>query len=155
MITATYVHYGQRAARLGPDGTCRIRLLASDSVPFFQRGPGSYCAKPARIRSGWPGQVWAKRIWSGSKPGCTNHPARFLAEPNRSATSFLLSDSVAFFHRRPGSFCAQAARIYFGSESLCQALAKRIRSGKKRVYKNHRASFWPTLQSRPGSDPAC
>ena len=62
---------------IGPDGTYRNRLPASDSVPFFQRRPGSSCGKPARVRSGWPGQVWAKRIWSGSKPGCKNHEARF------------------------------------------------------------------------------
>ena len=37
------------------------------------------CAKPARIRfsSGWLCQVLTKRTWSGSKPMCKNHPARF------------------------------------------------------------------------------
>ena len=47
-------------------------------------------------------RVWAKRIWSGSKLVCRNHLARFLAGRNRPATSFPLSDSVPFFHRRPG-----------------------------------------------------
>ena len=56
---------------------CQIRLSASDSVMFFQRRPGSYCAKPARIRFGWLGQILAKGIWSGSKPVCKNHGARF------------------------------------------------------------------------------
>ena len=32
-------------------------FTASDWVPFFQRRPRSYCVKPARIRSGWPGHV--------------------------------------------------------------------------------------------------
>ena len=51
----------------------------SDSVVFFQRQPWSYCAKLARIQfgSGWPCQVWAKRIHFGSKPVCKNHWAHF------------------------------------------------------------------------------
>ena len=57
---------------------------------FFQRRHGSYCAKLTRIRSGWPGQGLAKRVWSGSKPVCRNHRARFLAGRNRPATSFPL-----------------------------------------------------------------
>ena len=41
-----------------------------------------------------------------------------LAERNQPATTFPLSDSVAFFHRRPGSYCAKPARILFGSGCL-------------------------------------
>ena len=78
----------------------RIRLPASVSAPFFQRRRGSHCAKSTRIRSGWPGQGLATRIWSGSKL-CRNHRARFLARRNQPATSFPLSDSVPLFHRRP------------------------------------------------------
>ena len=51
----------------------QIRLSASDSGPFFQRRPGSFSARLAHIPSGWPGQVLAKRIWSGSKPVCKKH----------------------------------------------------------------------------------
>ena len=76
-ITASYGHYGQRAARIGPDRICQIRLLASVSVPFFQRRQGAYCAEPTRIRSGWPGQGLAKHVWSGSKPVCRNQRAGF------------------------------------------------------------------------------
>ena len=76
---------------------CRIRLPASVSAPFFQRKRGSCCAKPTRIRSGWPGQGLATRIWSGSKPVCRNHPAGFLAGRNGPAASVPLSDSVLFF----------------------------------------------------------
>ena len=36
-MTASYGHYGQRAARIGPHRVCRIRLFASVSAPFFQR----------------------------------------------------------------------------------------------------------------------
>ena len=32
----------------------RIVHAGCDSVPFFQRRPGLYCAKPALTRSGWP-----------------------------------------------------------------------------------------------------
>ena len=55
----------------------QIWLPAFDLVPFFQRRLGSYCAKLARIWSGWPDQVLAKRIWSGSKPVCKNHQEQF------------------------------------------------------------------------------
>ena len=37
-----------------------------------------------------------------AKPVYRNHRARFLAGCNRPATSFPLSDSVRFVHRRPG-----------------------------------------------------
>ena len=77
LVTANYGHYDQHAARIELDGICRVRLPASDSVPFFQRMPGSACVKPARIRSGWPGQVLTKRIWSGRKSVCKNHRTRF------------------------------------------------------------------------------
>ena len=40
------------------------------------------CAKPTRIRSEWPGQGLAKRIWSRSKLLCRNHRDRFLAGRN-------------------------------------------------------------------------
>ena len=80
-----------------------------------ESGLSSYCAKPARIRSGWRGQVLAKRICSESKPVCRDHRARFLAGGNRPATSFPLSDWVAFFNRRPGSCCAKPARIRYCS----------------------------------------
>ena len=46
-------------------------------------------------------KVWPN-IWSGSKPVCRNHRARFLAERNQPSTSFPVSDSVPFFHRRLG-----------------------------------------------------
>ena len=51
----------------------------SHCVVLFQRRPWSYCAKLARIQfgSGWPCQVWAKRIHFGSKPVCKNHWAHF------------------------------------------------------------------------------
>ena len=89
--------------RIGPDRVCRILgLPASFLVPVLQRRHGPYCAKPTRIRSGWPGQGLATRIWSGSKPVCRNHLAQFLAGRDRSAATFPLLDSVPFFQKRPG-----------------------------------------------------
>ena len=58
---ASYGHCGQCAARIQP------QLPASDLVPFFQRRPGSYCARLAHVWSGWPGQVLAKCLWSRSQ----------------------------------------------------------------------------------------
>ena len=92
---------------------CRIQLPVSDLVPFFQRRPGPYCAKKTRIRSGWPDQVLAKRIWSRSKPVCKNYRALCLAECYQPATRLPLSDSVVFFHRWPESYCAKPGWIRF------------------------------------------
>ena len=50
-ITASYGHYGQRAARIGPDSICLIRLPAlSVSAPFFQRRRGSDLDGLVRVR---------------------------------------------------------------------------------------------------------
>ena len=54
--------FGYSQDRAGSYKICWIGLPASDWVPPFQRSSGSYCAKPTRIRSGWPGQGLAKRI---------------------------------------------------------------------------------------------
>ena len=130
-------HHGHTADRILPDCVCWIRLPASDSALFFQRNTNPYCAKSARILSGWPGQILAKRIWPGSKLVCKNHRARCLAGRSRPATISPFSDSVAFYHIRPGSFmlcktgldhscCAKPARIIHavqnqpGSFMLCK-----------------------------------
>ena len=67
-----------------------------------------------------PDPIWVAwsgsgQTQSGSKPVCTNHRAQFLTERNRPATSFPLSDSVPFFQRRPGQYCAKPARTWFSS----------------------------------------
>ena len=106
-ITASYGHYGQRAARIGldsiimPDPTSRVRFSSvfpdKAWVILCKAGPDPIWMAWPGIRSGWPGQGLAKRIWSGSKPVCRNHLARFLAGRNRPATSFPLLDS-GFVH---------------------------------------------------------
>ena len=104
--------YGQHAAKIGSDPTSHIWFDL-----FFQIRPGSYCAKPAQIWSGWPGQVFSKHIWSRSKLVCKNHWARFWQNATSLLTSFPLWDSVAFFHRWPRWYCAEPAQIQFGSGS--------------------------------------
>ena len=86
MVIATYGHYGQRASRIGPG--CIRRSDFPHPIQFRFSREGSYCAKPTQIRSGWPGQSLAKRIWSGSKPVCRNQRARFLAIHNRPRYQF-------------------------------------------------------------------
>ena len=103
LVTVSYGHYGQHAARIGLDHICWIHLPVSDFVPFLQRRPRPYSAKLTWIQSGWPGQVWVKHIWHRNKPLCKNHWAWFLAERNQFTTSFPLSDLAAFFYRQPRS----------------------------------------------------
>ena len=59
LVMSSSGHYSQHAAR--------SHLPESDSVPFFQTRPGSFCAKLAQIQSEWPGQVLAKHVGSRSK----------------------------------------------------------------------------------------
>ena len=68
-----------------PDPTCRI--LFSSVSP---KKAWVILCKTDWIPSGWPGQGLAQRIWSGSKPVCRNHQARFLAERNRLDPACLL-----------------------------------------------------------------
>ena len=136
----------------------RIAYAGSDfpypfQLRFFQRRHGSHCAKPTRIRFGWPGHGLAKHILSGTKLVCGNHRARFLAGRNRPATSFPIFRLGSVLPQTSQIIlCAKPARIRFGSGWLCQVLAKRIRSGRKPVCKNHPARFWPMLPSRSGPD---
>ena len=117
-----------------------------NSVPYFQRRHGSNC------KTDMNGLV---RVWpntSGSKQVCRNHQAWFLAGCNQPTTSFLLSDSVAFFYRCPRPDCAKPAQIQFSSGDR-QFLAKQTWYGNKLVCKNHPACFWNLSWS--GSDLVC
>ena len=62
-VTASYGHHSQRAAKIWPDPTFCI---------WF----GSILLKKPRIIL-CKGKVWAKCIWSRSKPVCNNHWAWF------------------------------------------------------------------------------
>ena len=161
LVTASqYGRYGQRAARIGPDSICRIRLPASVSVPFFQRRQGSYCAKPTRIRSGWSGQGLAKhRIWSGSKSVCRNHQARLLAGRNRPATSFPLSDPARLFHRRSRIILCKTSpgliQFWLIVSGLGQTDPVRKQSGVQESSGPLLASVSQPIRTGCESDPAC
>ena len=68
-----------------------------------------------------PALTWM--AWSGfgrtrlvrKQAGVQESSGPVLAECNRTATSFPLPDSVPFFYRRPGSYCAKPAWIRFSS----------------------------------------
>ena len=87
-----------------PDPTSRIRF---DSVLL----------KKARVilRTTGPDSIWM--AWSGCgqthlvlKQACVQKSSGLvLSERDRPATSFPLSHSAAFFHNRPGSYCATSA----------------------------------------------
>ena len=144
-----------------PDLTSRIRF----SYVFPKKAWIILC-EPTWIRSGWPCQGLAKRIWSGSKLVCSNHQARFLEGGNPRATNFLLSDSVAIIHTRRGSYCAKPARIKtspdqnqpgskparirFSSDSHVRVWPNGSAPEANPVCKNHPARFWPILPSRSG-----
>ena len=113
LVTASYGHYGQRAARIGPD-----RIIMPDPTSRIRFGS----APPKKAwtilcKSGLD-PIWV--AWSGSgqthlvqkQAGVKEPWGPFLAERNRPATSFPLSDWVAFFHTRPGSYCAKPGRIW-------------------------------------------
>ena len=115
LVTASYGHYGRRAARIGPDRLYQIRLSTSDLVPFFEIRHLYHTVqiRPG-FRSGWSGEGLAERIitvWKQAR--IIGH--LFLAGRNRPATNFPFSDSVAFFDRRLGSNCAKPARLRFSS----------------------------------------
>ena len=154
-VTASCGHYGQRAARIGPDSIFRTRLPAPVSAPFFQRRHGRHCAKLTQVPSGGPGQGLAKHIWSGGKLVCRNHLAQFLAGRNlllpvcrfqtrfRSSTDVpdntvqnqpgsdsVLADCVRFWPNGPGPEASKCAKIIRSASGQCfPADPDRIRIG--------------------------
>ena len=143
-------------ARIGLNYMCQIQLGASSSVPFFQRRPGSFCAKPAWIQSGWPGQTRrAKSIWSKNKLVCKNHLAWFWQnvtsllpvshlqagwcfftdildhfEKNQPGSDLVLADSVGFCPNGSGleaSWCAGIIRPASGLHCRFGSDANQIR----------------------------
>ena len=156
LVTASYGWYGQRAARIGLDHVCLIQLPTSDLVPFFskegidhivQNQPGSTLDGLVRV---WPNAsgLEASRCAGIIRPGVWQDATSPLPVS-------LLWDLVGFFHRQPGSYCAELAWIQVSSGWLCQVLAKQIRSRSKLVWRNHPAHFWPMLLSWSRLDPAC
>ena len=107
MVTASYDHCGQRAARIVPNRICRIRLLASVSAPFFY----IFFSKKAWIIlcKNDPDQKWM--AWSGfvqthlvgSKLVCRNH----------------LADCVRFWPNGSGPEASRCARIVWPAFGQC------------------------------------
>ena len=134
---------------------------------FFQRRPGSRCAKPTRIRSGWPGQVLVKRIWSRSKPVWKNHraPVPSRTQPAYCQFSIFRLGCVLLLTARITLCKTNPERIRFGlhvcvrprpngsgpEASRCAAITRSTRSTSPGPL--HPVHFWPTVPSR--SDPAC
>ena len=137
-------HYGQRAARFGPDNICRIRLPASVSAPFFQRRHGSYCAEPSRIQSRWLVRVWpnasgleasrcAGIIWPGfwqdaDSPLLVSHfKTRFRSSTdildsivqNQLESDIVLADGVRFWPNGSGPEASRCARIIRPASGQC------------------------------------
>ena len=156
---ASYGRNGQRAAGIGPDHICRIRLPASLSVPFFRRRHGSNCAKPTRIPRGWPGHDLAKHInfgleaswcagiiWPGFWQDATgtlpvsHFQTRFRTPTdvpnnivqNQSGSNLAPADCVRFWTNRSGpeaSQCATTIRPDFGQCFRADPDRMRIGSG--------------------------
>ena len=131
MVTASFGHYGQRAARIGPDSICWIRLLASFLAFFF-----FFFLKKAGIilcRTD-PDPIWT--VWSGF--GQT-HLARKQAGVQESSG--------------PVSGRTQPARYHFPTFRLGSALPQTSRtilcknqSGSDLVLADC-AMFWPNGSS--------
>ena len=137
-------------------------------VLFFHRRPRSYCAKQARLRFGfgWPCQVVAKQIRSGSKLMCKNHRAWFwqnrtgpvLAKRNQPESDLSLDGHVRLWPNGSGLEASRYARIIMpvsGKTELAQfwqnatgpVLAKRDWPRSDLVLDGH-VRLWPN-----GSDP--
>ena len=134
------------------DPTSRIRFGS-----VLLKRHGSQCAYPARIRRGWPGQVLAKRGWSGNKPVCKNHRTRFWLDAtgpvpvphfktqlpastdgtdhivqNRPGSGLVLADCARFWPNGSGpeaSRCARIIRPASGQRFLADPDRFRIGSG--------------------------
>ena len=97
VMTASLQPQSGRIAYAGSDlpHPFQFHFSKEGSIIFVQNRPGSDLDGLVRVRPNASGLVAIKLM-------CRNHRARFLAERNRSATSFPLSDSVPFVRRCPG-----------------------------------------------------
>ena len=131
-----------------PDPTSRIRFSSAPPKKAW-----IILCKTGPIRSGWSCQVVAKRVWSGSKPGCKTHRVRFC----QNATDPL---PVSHFQTRLRSFTDgpdRTAQNQPGSDLVRADCARFWPNGSgpetiKPACQNHRVRFWPTFPSRSGSD---
>ena len=160
MVTASYGHYGQRAARIGPDRICRIRLPASLSVPFSKEGMDH----TAQNRSGsdldvlvrvWPNTsgLEASRCTGIIGPGFwqdatgplpvshfqTQFPSSIGVPDNivqnQPGSDLVLADCVRFWPNGSGPEASRCARIIRPTSGQCfPADPDRMRIGSDSVY---------------------
>ena len=104
MVTASYGLYGHSADRMGRIVFSWSHFLHPIQFHSFKEGPDLIVQnRPASVMD------CLVRFWPNSSGPEASRCARIipscslLAERNRPATSFPLSDSVALFHRRSGS----------------------------------------------------
>ena len=136
--------YGQHAARIGLDHINWTQFPASDSFTFFQRRPGPYCAKKTQVRSGWPGQVLTKNIWSKSKLVCKNHRAWFLAECNQKLQVYKFPHCQTWLPSYTDGLdhtVHNQARSDLVLADCIRFWLKQVWSGREPVCKNHPACF--------------
>ena len=162
MVAASYGHYGQRAAGIGPDSilpdpTSRIRFSCVFFFFFLKEGVDHIVQNRPGIRSGRPrsgfGQthlVWKQAVVqesSGPVSGRTQ-PTRcqFPHFQTRLRSPADLPDSITV-QNRPGSALVLADCVRFLGP------LKRIRSGTAPASVQEHddsARFWPKLPSRSG-----
>ena len=103
-ITASYGHYGQRAARIGPDSIYagsdfthpfQLRFYKEGMDHIVQNRPGSDLGGLVRV---WPNTSGLEASWCAGITG----PCFWQDATVPLPVLFRLLDSVAFFHRRPG-----------------------------------------------------
>ena len=130
------------------------RSSFSHSMWFRSSKEGSDHIVPNQPGSNLDGLV---RFWPNASGLEANRCARIIS-PGSGRTqpahyhlpSFRLRSILP--SRQPGSYCANLARIWFGSGWLCQVLAKWIQSRSKPVCKNNPAHFWLMLLSQSRMD---
>ena len=153
MVTARYGHYGQRAARIGPnriimpDTTSRIRFcsafLKKAWIILCKTDPDPIWMVLSKFgqTSGPEASRCAGIIGSGFWQNATS-PLPVSQFQTRFRSSTDVPDNTV--QNQPGSDLVPADCVRFWP--------KRIRSGSNPVCKNRPARFWPMLPSRSGPD---
>ena len=81
LVTASYGHYGQRAATIGPDRICRIRLPAS---VFPKKAWAVLCkTDPDSIWMAWPGFGQTHVVWKLAGVQESSGPVSGRTQPTR------------------------------------------------------------------------